>query len=393
MVLSASKSLGPLAFIAACSSALASASNCVELLIPVTAQANNTKFNTVKVDSNVDAVEFTLSRDRWDALTIAEISGGDIAVGGDFEISGHFCIPSTPRNGENTLLIASHGVGFTKGLFDPTYRRDDLSFVKSALDQGYAVLAYDRLGAGLSSLPDAYDYLQVPLQGEVLRALTERALNGTIVTASEKTGGNSSIADYTAQQVVHVGHSYGSIVTNWFLARYGSLSAGAILTGFLIDSEFANLKVEIADLSYAAEHNPTLFENRTSGYLAFGSLTAFQADSFKKETLDPNVLTYWNEEIQSSLGVGEVLTLGTGVGDVVADFTGPLQIFVGENDFAFCAGQCAGIFDLTQLHGLYPNVKDLDVYLQPNTGHVVQLSLNATAGYQVVFGFLSKNGL
>lgn len=68
-------------------------------------------------------------------------------------------------------------------------------------------------------------------------------------------------------------------------------------------------------------------------------------------------------------------------------------MFVGENDFAFCAGQCSGIFDLKQLHSLYPNVKDLDVYLQPNTGHVVQLSLNATAGYQVIFDFLSKNGL
>lgn len=198
--------------------------------------------------------------------------------------------------------------------------------MKSALDQGYAVLAYDRLGAGLSSLPDAYDDLQVPLQGEVLRALTERALNGTIVIASEKTGGNSSINDYTAQKVVHVGHSYGSIVTNWFLAQYGSLSAGAILTGFLIDNQFSNLKIEIADLSYAPEHSPTLFANRTSGYLAFGSLTAFQADSFKNETLDPYVLTYWNENIQSSLGVGEILTLGTGVGDVVADFTGPLQV-------------------------------------------------------------------
>ncbi|KAL7941933.1 alpha/beta-hydrolase [Trichoderma barbatum] len=393
MVLSNSRSLVPLALIAACGSALASSSNCVELLIPVTAHANNTKFNTVKVDSNIDAVEFTLSRDRWDALTIAEISEGNIAVGGDFQISGHFCVPSNPRNDENTLLIASHGVGFTKGVWDPTYRPDEFSFVNAALAQGYAVLAYDRLGAGLSSLPDAYNDLQVPLQGEVLRALTELALNGTIVTASKKTGGSRSITKYTAQKVVHVGHSYGSIITNWFLARYGSLSAGAILTGFLIDNQFANLKVEIADLSYAPEHNPALFENRTSGYLAFGSLTALQADSFKKETLDPKVLSYWNENIQSSLGVGEVLTLGTGVGDIVADFNGPLQIFVGENDFAFCAGQCTGTFDLAQLHGLYPNVKDLDVYLQPNTGHVVQLSLNATAGYQVIFGFLSKNGL
>lgn len=209
----------------------------------------------------------------------------------------------------------------------------------AALAQGYAVLAYDRLGAGLSSLPDAYDDLQVPLQGEVLRALTELALNGTIVTVSEKTGGSSSIKEYTAQKVVHVGHSYGSIVTNWFLGQYGSLSAGAILTGFLIDSEFANLKVEIADLSYAPEHNPALFENRTSGYLAFGSLTAFQADSFKKETLDLNVLTYWNENIQSSLGVGEVLTLGTGVGDVVADFTGPLQVSLSHIYLAQCSSR------------------------------------------------------
>lgn len=68
-------------------------------------------------------------------------------------------------------------------------------------------------------------------------------------------------------------------------------------------------------------------------------------------------------------------------------------MYVGENDFAFCAGNCNGIFDMNQLKTLYPNAKDLSVYLQPNTGHVVELSLNATAGYQEIFGFLGKNGL
>ncbi|KAL7808391.1 alpha/beta-hydrolase [Trichoderma gracile] len=393
MIPPTSRSIVSLALLATRSLVLAASFNCVELNIPVTAHANNTKFNTIRVDSNVDAVEFTLSRDRWDALTIEEISMGSIAVGGDYQISGHFCFPSTPRNGENILIIASHGVGFSKRVWYPAYRPDEFSFVDAALAQGYAVLAYDRLGAGQSSLPDAYDDLQVPLQGEVLRALTEIALNGKLTTASNQTGESSGVTEYTADKVVHVGHSYGSIITNWFLARYGSISAGAILTGFLIDNQFANLKVEIADLSYAPEHNPALFANRTSGYLAFGSVTALQADSFKKETLDPNVLSLWNDSIQSSLGLGEVLTLGTGVGDLVEDFTGPLQFFVGENDFAFCAGQCAGTFNMTQLRGIYPNVKDLDVYLQPNTGHVVQLSLNATAGYQVIFDFLGRNGL
>lgn len=212
-------------------------------------------------------------------------------------------------------------------MWDPSYRPDEFSFVNAALAQGYAVLAYDRLGAGLSSLPDAYDDLQVPLQGEVLRALTELALNGTLVSGSGKTStGSPSLGGYKAQKVVHVGHSYGSIITNWFIGRYGSLSSGVVLTGFLIDNQFANLKVEIADLSYAAEHDPSRFANRTSGYLAFGSLTAFQADSFRKQTLDPQMLTFWQNNIQSSLAVGEVLTLGVGVGDVVSGFNGPLQV-------------------------------------------------------------------
>ncbi len=68
-------------------------------------------------------------------------------------------------------------------------------------------------------------------------------------------------------------------------------------------------------------------------------------------------------------------------------------MFAGEFDYGFCNGVCPGTFDVAQLSALYPNAADFDVYLQPGTGHVVQLSLNATAGYQVIFNFLAKNGL
>ncbi len=194
------------------------------------------------------------------------------------------------------------------------------------MSAGYAVLAYDRLGAGLSSLPDAYDELQTPLQGEVLRALTELSLNGTLLRVSKKTGGSPALGAYTPDKVVHVGHSYGSIITNWFIGQHGSLSAGAILTGFLIGNETASLKLEVGDLAYAPEYNPARFGNRTSGYLAFGTANAFQLDSFRKETLDPQVLDLWKTEFQSTLGVGELLTLGTGVGATVDGFTGPVQV-------------------------------------------------------------------
>ena len=68
-------------------------------------------------------------------------------------------------------------------------------------------------------------------------------------------------------------------------------------------------------------------------------------------------------------------------------------MFAGEFDFAFCDGVCPGTFNTSQLSALYPNAADFEVYLQPDTGHVVQMSLNATAGYQVIFEFLAKNHL
>jgi hypothetical protein len=63
MVSSISRVIVSLALMATSRLVLAASSNCVELNIPVAAHANNTKFNTVRVDSNVDAVEFTLSRE------------------------------------------------------------------------------------------------------------------------------------------------------------------------------------------------------------------------------------------------------------------------------------------------------------------------------------------
>lgn len=209
--------------------------------------------------------------------------------------------------------------------FDPGYQNSNYSFVDSALAAGYAVVNYDRLGTGLSSLPDGYNDLQTPLQGEVLKALTVMALDGTLVSESEITGGNASL-EYTTDKIVHVGHSYGSIITNWFLGQYGNLSSGAILTGFLLSNESAELKLEVGDLAYAPEYDPQRYGNRTGGYLAFGTMNAFQLDSFRSETLDPGMLLWWNTTIQGTTSVGELLSLGVGVGDTVTEFTGPLKV-------------------------------------------------------------------
>ncbi len=43
------------------------------------------------------------------------------------------------------------------------------------LAQGYSILTYDRLGTGNSAKPDVYDIIQVSVEIEILRGLTNLA--------------------------------------------------------------------------------------------------------------------------------------------------------------------------------------------------------------------------
>lgn len=66
---------------------------------------------------------------------------------------------------------------------------------------------------------------------------------------------------------------------------------------------------------------------------------------------------------------------------------------VPEYDFYICKGDCKGAYNETQLDQAFPRAKDLEVYIQPNTRHALPFHKNATAGFQVMFDFLGKNGL
>lgn len=61
MVLPVIKCLAALAV--AANAAAVTSKNCVGLSIPVNVQAENTKFTVPRVDSNIDAVEFTIARE------------------------------------------------------------------------------------------------------------------------------------------------------------------------------------------------------------------------------------------------------------------------------------------------------------------------------------------
>jgi hypothetical protein len=65
---------------------------------------------------------------------------------------------------QNTLQIATLGLHYNSRYWDPELDRGKQCYVEASLKAGYAILTYDRLGAGQSDIPDAYAEVQAPLE-------------------------------------------------------------------------------------------------------------------------------------------------------------------------------------------------------------------------------------
>jgi pimeloyl-ACP methyl ester carboxylesterase len=70
---------------------------------------------------------------------------------GDYEIAASFCTPRKHNGKKKTVIVATHGIGPGRAHWNSPYKPDEYNFVKYALDKGYSVFFYDRLGCGASS--------------------------------------------------------------------------------------------------------------------------------------------------------------------------------------------------------------------------------------------------
>ena len=126
--------------------------NCVEFTIPVTFTAENTIFN---IPEWVD--DYALEDFLSVATTRASAGFPSIAAGVKEEtvtrqIAASFCTPkNTNGDGkEKTVILATHGIGQARSHWNSPYRPEEYNFVQFAVEKGYSVFFYDRLGTGLS---------------------------------------------------------------------------------------------------------------------------------------------------------------------------------------------------------------------------------------------------
>ena len=105
----------------------------------------------------------------------------------------------------------------------------------------------------------------------------------------------------------------------------------------------------------------------------------------------PEMLDY-GDSLKQPVPIGELASGFHIVGLPGPNLKAPVQFMLPEFDFYISDGDCKGSYSLQELKNTYPNAVVED-YIQPNTGHALTLHNNATAGYQVTFDFLNRNGL
>ena len=160
----------------------------------------------------------------------------------------------TPVSGRNasTIQFLTHSdtVDMTYWDIAPGY-----SYIDAAVQAGYSTFSYDRIGVGKSGHPDPIQIVQGPLQVEVAHALITLIRKAFI-------GGKFS---YT--NIVGVGHSAGSVITQGVTTNYPQDLDAVILTGISNSSVYTNTAVASFDFTIANLDASGKFTGLPNGYL------------------------------------------------------------------------------------------------------------------------------
>ena len=299
-----------------CDLAVAASYKCIDFDVPMSFSAPSLPPNFPEFQNQIEAVQFLNAITTRGTLTSGPPPFGaakNISV--DVTVATHYCYPATGNS--SVVQLLTHGIGFDHSYWDFGGAESEYNYIKAATEAGYATLSYDRIGTGRSTKTDPYTTQQLGVEAGVLATLTVLLREGAI----SKYAGT---AISTPSKVVHVGHSFGSAITNAVIATLPTMSDGAILTGFSTSAEYG-LQFAISSNFYiASEHDPQRFGdyNFSKGYLTWGDALSNQYSFFHAPGFDPKVL-YQAEAGKQPFAISEPLQA---IATMAPAFAGPVLV-------------------------------------------------------------------
>jgi hypothetical protein len=144
----------------------------------------------------------------------------------------------------------------------------------------------------------------------------------TLVRAGQYTGSVRK-----PSKVAHFGHSFGSFVTNGFIAARPELSDAAILTGIAYNGSWNGAFVQAFGLRMASEQSRGKWGGLDNNYVTWVDKYANEAVFFNGDSYDKDVLRY-TEENKQPMAAAEFLSVGL-VNPQAPTFTGPVMVSCG----------------------------------------------------------------
>lgn len=366
-----------------CVLGIAFAYKCQNISVPLSVSARNGVFKLSTPQSNIEVTNFILDSVKQGHNGTAEILTGYTDTSGTYSIQATFCQPDRPRGRPSQAIqILTHGIGFDRSYWDLQYHYPDYSYIKSAVDRyGYNTLSYDRLGIGQSQHGDPVKEIQAPLQQAVLIALTQKLREGTLQGVSQ-----------SFNKVIHVGHSFGSILSYALARDMPDISDALVLTGYAANGTF--LPSFLIGGNWVSATTASLPSQYEAGYFAAGSPSGVQTNHFAPAHFDNNILSFAYASAQP-VSVGEILTIG-GIGAGASSFSKPVMIITGERDFPFCGGDCS------ETGGAGPSIPEVgaevfsntkpNVTIVPGAGHALNMGQSKSEVFTTINEWLSSEG-
>lgn len=295
------------------------------------------------------------------SIPVPLIDDGPVAA----QIGGRLCRPP----GSRTLQILVAGGTYGKDYWSTRGARDHGSYVETTNRAGYATLAIDRIGVGVSSMPRAAE-LATDTQEVSIRELVRGVRAGRLGEFD---------------RVIMVGNSFGSTLARALAIHYPGLVDGIVLTG---EASKQN-DVPWNELLRPAAEDPK-FRARNPDSVYYTTRPGERDDWF-----------LYGPGTEPGMPVVDELAKET---DVYSDYYRPpventairvpVLIVVGAQDRLLCgpaASDCRNSASLrAQESPYYPNA-ELEVVVLPATGHAVNLHRSAPQWINEAVAWANRN--
>lgn len=246
---------------------------CIVENVRVSVTSKNIKLLLAEPANQTVATETFVEMLQANSDLFSRVNGGPNTITGKFSIYGKLCFPFDPTAAKKvqTVQFLTHGDTLDSTYWDiaPGY-----SYIDAAVAAGYATFAYDRIGVGRSEHPDPTQVVQGPIQVEIAHALV------TLLRSAK-------IGPLSFKNIVGVGHSAGSTVTNGVTTKYPRDFDAVILTGTSTSAAFVGTSVASFDLTIANQDASRKFAGLSNGYLVQPLQQSIQFPYYRFPNFDP----------------------------------------------------------------------------------------------------------